>query len=353
MGELQGAAKRLVVGQKPDWVSFNAGVNHLLQYLRRCQGKPQVPELTELLAKYFKNSKRRQGELMNEYITRKCELYVRAQQAMSRVRPHHDRSGVKSPVDWPGGWPGQSRRTSVNSRASTDGGSEAGAQDETQAAAPTASEAQSTTESAAANTGSGGWDSWAWYRSSNSWGWYSQYSWNWQYPEWQSTDSYMGHEINSLPELVPEFVQAWLLLQDAGLEPQEKDTVLVATHGDMTLQRVAQELRNQFADGDLKKRDTARKYQGYTGEPLEASEDELLTPETSFNAETELNEEGLALWSETEDEIQTALAAVEQAKRTLKSARERQKLVKQSRQYFRYSSSSRRSDQNRTGRGTV
>ena len=343
VGELQGAARRLVVGQRPDWVSFNGGVEHLLQHLRKCLGKPQVPELTELLSKYFKNSKRRQGELMGDYITRKCELYVRAQQAMLRVRPHHDRTSSRSPVDWAGNWHSQSRRTSVDSRASTDGGSENPIGEETQPAAPTASEAPSSNEGATTGQGSN-WDQWGWQGYTSYWRGYSQYNWKWQSSDWQSTGSYVSQESQNLPELVPEFVQAWLLLQDAGLESQERNTVIVATQGDMTLQRVAQELRNQFADVDLKKRDTTRKYHGYAGEHLEVSDGEQSAPETAFNAEDELTAEGLALWSETEDEIQSALAAVQQAKRTLKNARERQKLAKQSRQYFRYSSSSRKAD---------
>ena len=340
VGELQGAAKRLVVGQRPDWVSFNGGVQHLLQHLRRCLGKPQVPELTEL----FKNSKRKQGELMGEYITRKCELYVRSQQAMTRVRPHHDRSSNRAGLDWAGSWPGQSRRSSVG---------EAEAPEEPQAAAPTAPESAPATEGSTSNQSSGGWGQWSWSGPSYSWGWQSQHSWSWQGYDWQQSNNCSSEDSLHLPELVPEFVQAWLLLQDAGLEPQERNTVLVATQGEMTLQRVAQELRNQFADVDIKKRDTTRKFHGYAGEHQEVSDDESPPPETAFNAETELNEEGLAIWSETEEEIQSALAAVQQAKRTLKNARERQKMVKQSRQYFRYSSSSRRSHQDRGGEANL
>ena len=340
VGELQGAAKRLIVGQKPDWVSYNGGVEHLLQHLRRCLGKPQVPELTELLAKYFKTSKRKPGELMGEYITRKCELYVRAQQSMSRIKPHHDRTEASTGVDWPGPWNSYSRRSSVDSRASTEGVPEGDMSNDSQAAAPTApttGEPSETHSSSTSNTGNQNytWNDWSWSGSSSYWNWQSYSSWNWQPRNWGSASSYSEGTSMVLPELVPEFVQAWLLLQDAGLEPHEKNTVIVATQGDMSLQRVAQELRNQFADLDIKKRDTSRKYHGYVGDRVGDSEDESPTPETSFNAETELNEEGWALWSETEDEIQTALAALQQTRRTLRDARERQKQVKQNRQYFR------------------
>ena len=349
IGGLQGAAKRLIVGQRPDWVSYNGGVAHLLDHLRKCLGKPQVPELTDLLAKYFKNSKRRQGELMGEYITRKCELYVRAQQSMNRIKPYHDKYEVRSPVDWTGTWNPSSRRSSVDSRTSTEGGNDGAEAEATQAAAPTASsgptmgDAPSSAANQAESTAQN-WGDWSWYGYGNGWNRSGQQTWNWYSGDWSEKSYYSGSGNPSLPELVPEFVQAWLLLQDAGLEPHEKNTVIVATQGEMTLQRVAQELRNQFADIDIKKRDASKKYHGYSGEPVDDSGNEGASLETSFNAEVELNEEGLALWSETEGEIQHAMATLHEAKRTLKNAREKQRQVKQSRQYFRHGSGGKREE---------
>ena len=294
VGELQGAARRLIVGQRPDWVSFNGGVEHLLQHLRKCLGKPQVPELTDLLAKYFKNSKRKPGELKGEYITRKCELYVRSQQAMSRMKPYHDRNEVRSGGEWPSNWTNRSRRSSFDSQAGSEtGGTDGATASETQAAAPTASE---TAFSEEASNRNGSWGEWQWQGHGSSWSWHPQNSWNWQgYQDWYPWGGYNSRVSSPLPELVPEFVQAWLLLQDAGLEPQERNTVLVATQGEMTLQRVAQELRSQCADSDLKKRDTARKFHGYAGEHQADSADEQSPPETAFNAAEELNSEGYAL----------------------------------------------------------
>ena len=56
-------------------------------------------------------------------------------------------------------------------------------------------------------------------------------------------------------QLLPEFVQGWLLLQDAGLEVNERNMILAAIKGDFRLERVAQELRNQWNDDDLRRRD--------------------------------------------------------------------------------------------------
>ena len=47
--ELSGAAKRMVAGRKADWVSKPNGVSILLDHLRHCLGRPQIPEMTEHL----------------------------------------------------------------------------------------------------------------------------------------------------------------------------------------------------------------------------------------------------------------------------------------------------------------
>ena len=86
-GELTGAAQRMIVGKPPTWVSFNGGVEVFLRHLRESLGKPQIPEATECLNKYFRGSKRRVGEGINDYITRKMETYWRACQALKRVMP--------------------------------------------------------------------------------------------------------------------------------------------------------------------------------------------------------------------------------------------------------------------------
>ena len=82
---LPGVARRHLVGKRPDWVSFDGGVRVLLDYARRHLGLPQVPEMTEYLSRYFKHGRRRRGESMGEYITRKSELYARTRQSMARV----------------------------------------------------------------------------------------------------------------------------------------------------------------------------------------------------------------------------------------------------------------------------
>ena len=60
--ELSGAARRLVTGQPPGWVAYRGGVATLIEHLRRGLGKPKVTEVTDLLASYFKGTRRKPQE---------------------------------------------------------------------------------------------------------------------------------------------------------------------------------------------------------------------------------------------------------------------------------------------------
>ncbi|CAE7746229.1 unnamed protein product [Symbiodinium necroappetens] len=141
-----------------------------------------------------------------------------------------------------------------------------------------------------------------------------------------------------LPDLVPEFVQAWMLLQDAQLDANERNMVLTAVQSDMRLQRVAQELRTQFPESETRRRDASRKYHGMWGEAQDDYDDEEIAEEVTMDP-PDLDEEGQALWAEATQEVETAWVAYQGSKRTLKMAREKQKEVRLNRKYFRGSSS--------------
>ena len=72
--ELSGTARRFVLAKDPTWVSFPGGVQVLLDHLRQHLGLPQMSEMSDFMAKYFRNSRRHKHETMNDYITRKAEL---------------------------------------------------------------------------------------------------------------------------------------------------------------------------------------------------------------------------------------------------------------------------------------
>eukprot|EP00439_Symbiodinium_sp_Y106_P069628 s526_g12.t1 len=359
LGELQGAAKRHVAGQAATWLSHDRGVDTLLRHLRACLGKPQIPELTEYLNRYFRQGRRKQQESMNEYIARKCELYLRACQAMARVAPYHQGSdkedakssgsgGASVADQWNGyySWPERSRRSSWDSQTTNDDGDEANPAP-VQAAAPVPNRTSGASEATASEAGTQqtttdtwSWEGTPWWQSPN-WSWSS---WNYasygQQPWWRAeTIAREAQQVRPLPELLPEFVQGWYLLQDAGLNASEKNLVLTAIRNDFSVQRVAQELRTQFLDIEHRRHEGTGKQAGYWGEGLEDDEDDEQVTEDGFSVE-DLDEEDQILWAEAEAEAQQAWAAVQTARRTLKDARARQNAVKLSRKYFKPGGSS-------------
>ena len=331
ISELQGPARRLVVGRKPDWVSFPGGVQVLLNALRASLGKPQVSEMADYLTKYFRQTRRKAQESMADYITRKCEVYLRAQQALRRVLPQHQRQGPKTGGSGGPGWSYNtwSRRTSLES-----------AEVSSQAAAPVAENpSDNATDADDEDTQDGSQSQW------RDWQWSSWASWSggsWSYPDswrpswWETGGYYTGYtkaEEEPVLEILPDFVQGWYLLFDASLNTTERNLIHTAVQGDYSLQRIAQELRSQWDDNNIRQRDN-RSQASYMGEMDEELNEEDFEVQEGFNAE-HLSEEGQALVAEAEEEAQEALAALHQAKRTLREAREKQHQVRMSRQYFR------------------
>ncbi|CAE7350905.1 unnamed protein product [Symbiodinium sp. CCMP2592] len=349
ISELQGPAKRLVIGKKADWVSFAGGVRVLLDTLRASLGKPQVSEMADYLTKYFRQTRRKAQESMSDYITRKCEVYLRAQQSLRRVLPQHQKPRVTSKTTTTPtgstqggyGYTSWSRRTSVESTEGT-----------SQAAAPVAESApEAPTEedrTSSQDDGRESWSEWSWQPWGQSWsgGWqgYPYYS---DYYDWwkRSGGSHedKGIEEDVTTEILPDFVQGWYLLFDASLNTTERNLIHTAVQGDYSLQRIAQELRSQWDDNNIRQRDNRHQTSDLGEDDEDYAEDDMEIQE-GFAAE-QLTEEGQALVAEAEEEAQEALALMQQARRTLREAREKQHQVKLSRQYFR-------SGANRSGTGT-
>ena len=325
-GELTGAAQRMIVGKEPTWVSFNGGVAIFLQHLRQSLGRPQIPEATEFLNKYFRNSRRRVGEGINDYITRKTETYWRACQALKRVMPA-SKKAAPATTSWtgnhPGGGPGwSSRRSSWTSTASNPGG------DDNDDGDGDTNAGENNTETTWTWSTSTSWSSWDWQGQYwNKYPWYS--SWDWK------SGSETGAPQESQVEILPEFVQAWYLLADAGLSGYERNLIHTAVAGEYTLAKVAHELRTQHGEQDQRRRE--HHSQAYLGEEIEDYIDEEIDePPEAFECDLNdnLNEEGSAIWSENQREIDSAWAVLREARRTLKAAREKQHQVKLARKYY-------------------
>ena len=324
--ELSGAARRQVTGKPADWLSFPGGVEVLLEHLRQGLGQPRIVEVTEHLGRYFRQSKRRSGESINEYVARKNEVYLRAQQAMARVQPVYQQSTTTSwqprttvSPSW-NNW--GSRRSSIDSQGDDDG--------EATTTASTA-EAAAPEGDTAWNTGNGSWN-WrgGYYGSWNDWG----SGWSWQ--GWGTWPSEARQKPEPLPELLPDFVQGWMLLQDAGLDATEKSLVQATLGENYSTRAVAHALRTHFSDSDIRKRDHGRRQQGFWGETADDDlEAEPTETDHGFAAGELLNEEGFTAWTEAQDEINEAMAVINHGRRTLKEARAKQHSVKLSRQYFK------------------
>ena len=316
--ELQGSARRLILGKPANWLSEHGGTEVLLEHLRIGLGKPQLSELSDYLQKYFRQSKRRPGESMGDYVTKKCEVYLRAQQAYHRVKPHHtpNRTSTRAATA-PAGYTG--RRNSWESDASTPNpttdGNDTGGDD--------ASTAATTTEQG----------DHPWWTGVNWWQTGQSANW-WQSPGWWSrpSESWSSRSQEPLEELLPDYIQGWLLLQDAGLDAEQRNLVVTAVRGNFAVATIAQE----WSEQDLRRRDHGARHSGYMGEAVEEDPEleEDYEPYEEILVAEGMNEEGLWAMQEAYREQDEAYAALQVAKQTLREARAKQKFVKLSRQYY-------------------
>ena len=106
--------------------------------------------------------------------------------------------------------------------------------------------------------------------------------------------------------------------------------------------RISQELRAQWPEDELMKRDQAHKHSSFWNQG-DISEDEtsMAEPPTTATAlmSEGMNDEGIALMASAVEAEETAMAALQQAHRSLKEARAKQHQVKMSRQYYKVTTS--------------
>ena len=342
--ELTGAAKRLVSGQPPGWVSFRGGVTTLMDHLRAALGKPRINEVTDLLAAYFKGTKRKPQESMNDYITRKTEAYMRANQSLKRVQPHYEKTTVTSAGDrhhhQPRGssdstaWTWSRQWTPATEEPDTNTGDGEGDVNTEASTQPPEQGDHSWWEPRGWENR---WDTWSW----SSWRGYSGSYWDepWRPSSWSSAGSSTtsSSQNGQRMELLPQFIQGWYLLIDANLDAGERNLVMTALGGNFEPLRVAQELRNQFSEHDIRRRDTSRRHQSYLGE--NADEDDVDTEAYNDHHAAEsmpegMSEEGLVMMADADEMAHEAMATLMTAKRTLREARQKQHMVKQNRKYY-------------------
>ena len=353
INELTGTARRFVLAQEPDWVSFQGGVQVLLDHLRKNLGLPQMSEMSDYMAKYFRYSKRKKHESMNEYISRKSELYTRAKYALTRVQQRYEPNTASSSnrsttryQDWSSGNGNRSQRGSA---APSEAGDAPAPGEVPQPGVglrlPLLSEWIEGQENDEVYPGT---DPWANYGNHSNWTWgtWQARDWDWQDDHWHSRNQGSkapaaasdGMWSSHGPELLPDFVQGWFLLQDSGLDTNERNMVMAALRNDFSSSRVAQELRNQWNDEELRRHDQHQRGTAWVVHEEDAEDDDDDPPSDYAQLiQAGMNEEGLMAYEQAEDMAQEALVSIEKNRRTLKEAREKQHFVKMSRQFYRSS----------------
>lgn len=313
--ELGGPARRYVMGKRPDWLSFPGGVQHLMDFLRRSLGRPLLPELSEYLNVYFKQSKRKKFETMNQYIVRKTEAYQRAKQSLARVLPHgsststttssrrEDRSWRRWGTEW---WTRDD--WSTNEQGYDDQREDEGFEDAEEEEHPDGESAPPS-----------GW--------SDRWTSHTRYYPNEEDEAW----------TRDTPDLLPDFLQGWYLLMDSNLSLAERNMIQTAVQGDFKMDRIARELRAQWPEEDLRQHDQGFKQAGFWQEEVYEEPDWTGDADTYDSLEQDgMNEEGLSLVAEAEQLAEEAMATIEKAKITLREARAKQHQVKMNRQYYQF-----------------
>lgn len=175
-------------------------------------------------------------------------------------------------------------------------------------------------------------------------GWAWSYEWGWFRiaPPPEPPRSVRSAETTEwlrrdLPEIIPDYVQGWFLLMDAGLDTMERNVLHADLKGDFGVRAVEDALRKHWTEADLKRRDSEKGRQ-FGNLAAEAFEEDVAAwveawDEEAMAAEGQSSEEVSFLSSERDRAVE-ALAVLQQTRRTLRDARSRQHAVKMSRQFY-------------------
>ena len=133
-----------------------------------------------------------------------------------------------------------------------------------------------------------------------------------------------------MADFLPDYLCGFLLLHRSGLDAHERANILAAIRGVFSVRSVERALKEQWSDDDLAKRDKA-KFQSFVA--VEEEEDQALM------AEGEAPDFGDDAWAEEvywadQAIVDSALAAIQEQKRTLKEARWRQSQMRLGRKFY-------------------
>ena len=136
-----------------------------------------------------------------------------------------------------------------------------------------------------------------------------------------------------MQDFLPDFLTGFLLLNRSGLDAHERANILAAIRGEFSVKTVEKALREQWRDDDLAKRDRTKQYANYAyGDDDEDDEDCLAANLEAPNPSDD--PQGYEAFMGEQMEIDMALEAIKDKKRTLKEARWRQQQVKMNRKFY-------------------
>ena len=335
--ELSGAAKASIVGKKSTWLSHDKGVQRLLQHLQEAISEPVLPEVGNALRSYFKTLRRKRGESMTGFCVRHREEYEKACRALTRMM------GSQKPGLSQNMFP---RNTSRRSSWGTLGRDTSGLEQppnpgttSTTTPATGSTEPESQLEPLTEELATGEADQWeAWNRDNgdDAWSHGGRSSWNWGGWNWSggwSSHHWQGEGTDSeeeepLVEVLPDVIKGWLLLEKAGLDTLEKSIIQSDIKSQFTLLNVENSLRAHWTDEQIRRRDGESRAQA-NFEDLGSEEDAPQGVSASFFEEWDI----ILFQSAQQAEVE-AWAQIQQGRRTLREARERQKEVRLGRKFF-------------------
>ena len=325
---LEGAAKAAVQHKPPGWISHDRGAQELLDYLKGQVQPPTLAEAGKTISRFFYQVKRRKGETMSAWIVRHDEALYEARRTLAEAIQEYGK--------------GYSGSTRTATRSERGGHSHQDQQSERSHKAPQepgpfdengrlrdSNEDEETAEH----------DSQNWWTQSSWWGYRS--GWR-DYDRWEDhgwwppiTKENLNHAEVSVQaseeaeRFLPDFVVAWMLLQRSGLDGSERATIVASLRNDFSTDRVKQALRLNWTDEDLRRRDQSR------GSALMMDEEEvMLHDEELVEAPIWMTEEETEEYNLLSHEAEEALAAIQGAKRTLREAREKQSMMRKSRNFY-------------------
>ena len=332
---LEGAARTAVQHKSPGWISHSRGAEELLTFLKTKVQPPTLAEAGKSISRFFYQVKRRKGECMNAWIVRHDESLFEARRTLAEAIEEYGQGY-------------SSRRTSLiktstsKPRPSKSTSSQHGSQhaDQHQEQGPFDSNGLMRDEDDLHAQNPDEPDPWRDYAGWHDWNNDDEWTWG-SWEKWETEPRvtkemvYQAETSDRASEeagkFLPDFVVAWMLLQRSGLDGSEKTTIIASLKNEFTTERVKEALKLNWTDEDLRKRDQVRGSALMLGEE---EDDAFLHEEDTPPAPTWMTEEEVKEYNYLTHETEEALAAIQGARRTLRDAREKQSMMRKSRQFY-------------------